>query len=189
MGEKPEQKFPVGSWLVNTLDGDYGHVIGHDADGDPCCVWFEDDGYLTGTSSAPGHMRDPIAIVPDAVISTWRRTKFSTMAEAVTESSEGKHFDEGKPRLELVDTYAMEQLGHVLAFGAKKYGEHNWKGGIKYLKLIGSALRHLFAFASGIDNDHESGLPHLAHAMCCCMMLLGTTKLHPELDDRYKGGE
>lgn len=102
-------------------------------------------------------------------------------------SVEGKHFDEGKPRIDLVDTYAIEQLGHVLAFGAKKYGEHNWRGGILYLKLLGSALRHLFAFASGIDNDHESGLPHLAHAMCCCMMLLGTTKLHPEMDNRYKG--
>ena len=76
-------------------------------------------------------------------------------------SLEGKHFDEGKPRLDLVDTYAIEQLGHVLAFGAKKYGEHNWRGGILYLKLLGSALRHLFAFASGIDNDHESGLPIL----------------------------
>ena len=101
-------------------------------------------------------------------------------------SVEGKHFDEGKPRIELVDTYAIEQLGHVLAFGAKKYGENNWTKGIKYTKLAGSALRHLFAFLRGIDNDHESGLPHLAHAMCCCMMLLGTTKRHPEMDDRDK---
>ena len=101
-------------------------------------------------------------------------------------SVEGKHFDEGKPRIELVDTYAIEQLGHVLAFGAKKYGENNWTNGIKYTKLAGSALRHIFSFLCGIDKDHESGLPHLAHAMCCCMMLLGTTKRHPEMDDLDK---
>ena len=98
----------------------------------------------------------------------------------------GLHYDDGKPRLELIDTYALRQLGEVLAYGAKKYSTDNWREGISYRKLVGSALRHLTAFNDGIDLDEESGLPHLAHAMCCCMMLLGTTKLHPEMDDRWK---
>jgi hypothetical protein len=32
--------------------------------------------------------------------------------------------------------------------------------------------------------DRESGLPHIAHAMCCCMFILGLSKRKPECDDR-----
>lgn len=99
----------------------------------------------------------------------------------------GDHKDEGKPRLDLLDPYAMEQMGHVLAFGANKYKDpFNYTKGIKYLKLVGSALRHIFAFIRGEDLDPESGYPHLAHGMCCLMMLLSMTQRHPELDDRCK---
>ena len=99
----------------------------------------------------------------------------------------GSHKDAGKPRLDLLDPYAMEQMGHVLAFGAGKYGDpFNYTRGIAYLRLTGSALRHIFAFIRGEDTDPESGYPHLAHGMCCLMMLLSMTQRHPELDDRCK---
>lgn len=96
----------------------------------------------------------------------------------------GLHHDHGKTRLELVDSWWIEQVGHVLAFGAKKYDDHNWTRGIAYTKLVGSALRHIFAFLRREDLDPKSGLPHLAHASCCLMMLAGMTRRHPELDDR-----
>lgn len=93
-------------------------------------------------------------------------------------------FDEEKPRMELLDPYAMEQLALVLTFGAKKYEPWNWTKGLAFSRLIGAALRHLFAFAKGEDLDPESGLSHLAHAMCCLMFLVSMTKRHPEFDDR-----
>lgn len=112
---------------------------------------------------------------------------FQVHVERELEISGGDHKDEGKPRLDLLDPYAMEQMGHVLSFGSNKYKDpFNYTKGIKYLRLAGSALRHIFAFIRGEDLDHESGYPHLAHGMCCLMMLLSMTQRHPELDDRCK---
>lgn len=95
-----------------------------------------------------------------------------------------KH-DAGKAPLSLMDRYAMEQIGAVLAFGAKKYAAHNWRGGIAYSRLLDAALRHLYAFADGEDLDAESGLPHVAHAGCCIVFLLGMMRHRPDLDDRW----
>lgn len=104
----------------------------------------------------------------------------------VSEVVVGIKHDQGKNRLDLLDMYAIQQLGLVLTFGANKYSAWNWSKGIAYSRLIGAALRHLSSFMLGDDIDEESGLPHLAHCMCCVMMLLAMTKRHPELDDRDK---
>lgn len=95
-------------------------------------------------------------------------------------------FDTQKARMDLLDPYAIEQLSLVLTFGAQKYAAHNWRKGLSYCRLIAAALRHLFAYLMGEDKDPESGLSHVAHAMCCCMFLLGMTQMHPQLDDRYR---
>lgn len=87
--------------------------------------------------------------------------------------------------MDLLDPHAMEQLALVLGFGAKKYAAHNWRKGLSKSRLIGAALRHLFAYLGGQDHDPETGLSHVAHAMCCCMFLLGLEH-RPELDDRWK---
>lgn len=99
--------------------------------------------------------------------------------------SEGVKFDGEKPRMDLLDPYSMEQLSLVLTFGANKYAAHNWRKGIAKSRLLAAALRHLFAYLKGEDKDPESGLSHVAHAMCCCMFLLGLEHRN-ELDDRYK---
>lgn len=101
-------------------------------------------------------------------------------------SNVGMKFDSDKPKMELLDPYAIEQLAMVLTFGAKKYGAWNWAKGLSYSRLIGAALRHLFAFVKGEDLDEESNLPHLAHCFCCIMMLLAMTQRHSNLDDRNK---
>lgn len=101
-------------------------------------------------------------------------------------TSEGKKFDAGKAPLSLVDRFAIEQIGQVLAFGANKYGAHNWRGGINYSRLLDAALRHLYAFADGEDNDPESGLSHIAHAGCNIVFLLGMIRARGDLDDRCK---
>lgn len=97
----------------------------------------------------------------------------------------GQKFDAGKPRMDLLDAKAMGDLANVLGFGAEKYAAHNWRKGIAYSRLTAAALRHIHAFNAGETLDPESGLPHIAHAMCCCMFLLGLEG-RAELDDRYK---
>lgn len=105
---------------------------------------------------------------------------------AKAQADVGVKHDQGKPRMELLDAYALEQLALVLTFGAQKYEAHNWRKGLTKGRLLGAALRHLFAHLRGEDRDAESGLSHVAHAMCCCMFLLGLEH-RPELDDRWKG--
>lgn len=109
-------------------------------------------------------------------------------AAFITAVQGGMKNDGGKPPMSLIDRSALEQIANVLAFGAQKYDAHNWRQGIAYSRLIDAALRHLYAFADGEDLDPESGLPHIAHAGCCVVFLLGMMKAHPELDDRYKAG-
>jgi len=105
--------------------------------------------------------------------------------EAETMKQDGAtKYDSDKPRMELLDSYAMEQLAKVLTFGAKKYAAHNWRKGISKSRLIAAALRHIFAYLGGTDKDEETGLSHIAHAMCCCMFLLGLEH-RTDLDDRY----
>ena len=97
---------------------------------------------------------------------------------------EGLKYDQEKPPMELLDAYALEELTKVLAFGKKKYAAENWRQGINTTRLLGAALRHIFAFLRGEDNDPESGLSHIAHAMCCCMFILWMTKERSDMDDR-----
>ena len=95
-------------------------------------------------------------------------------------------FDQDKLPLHLLSTEALNQTAAVLAFGANKYAEHNWRKGFAWSRPLAAAMRHITAFNAGEDKDPESGLSHLAHAACCIMFLLEFEKTHPELDDRYK---
>src|SRR5579863_5356378 len=61
----------------------------------------------------------------------------------------GVKYDAGKVRMDLLDSYALSQLAAVLTMGANKYGDHNWRGGIRYSRVFGAALRHLFAWQAG----------------------------------------
>lgn len=99
-----------------------------------------------------------------------------------------KH-DDGKPRLDYLDPYALEEVAKVLTFGAAKYGAWNWKKGIESGRLLAACLRHVFAFMRGEENDPETGLSHLAHAMCCLMFLIWMQKHRRDLDDRFMRGE
>jgi hypothetical protein len=102
-------------------------------------------------------------------------------------TNEAKHLDTGKIQLQYI--FAMPGLIYVAKvgdFGAKKYGQWNYKAGMPWMKLLGSCSRHLAAFLRGEDLDLESGLPHLAHLAYDALMLLDYQENHIELDDRYK---
>ena len=95
-------------------------------------------------------------------------------------------FDGAKPRIGLVPQQALNEVAKVMTYGAQKYAPYNWMKGFDYSKLTDAAMRHIIAFNLGENIDPESNLPHLAHAVCCLMMLHDNSILHPELDDRPK---
>jgi hypothetical protein len=101
--------------------------------------------------------------------------------------SEGLKYDTGKIPLELLPPEALTEIAKVLAFGAQKYGRHNWRKGMAWFRLIGAILRHLFAWMRGEDKDPESGLSHLAHAGCDILFLMAYEIKGIGTDDRYKG--
>lgn len=107
-------------------------------------------------------------------------------------ASEGRKDDDGKVGLDLWSPDALIATAEVLDFGAAKYDAYNWAQGISYRRVFSALLRHLWAFWRGENNDKETGLPHLAHAMCCLMFLLHyTLNNYEEYDDRpnYRGSQ
>ena len=94
-----------------------------------------------------------------------------------------KH-DGDKTRLELLPFEALEEVGKVLTVGAIKYAPDNWRKGMSWRRVLGSALRHLFAWGAGEDKDPETELSHLAHAACCVLFLLSYSKTGAGTDDR-----
>ena len=100
--------------------------------------------------------------------------------------SEGLKFDIGKVPLELLPVEALIEIAKVMAFGAEKYGRHNWRKGMAWSRLVGAILRHLFAWMLGEDKDPESGLSHLAHAGCDLLFLLTYELKELGTDDRFQ---
>lgn len=86
---------------------------------------------------------------------------------------DGQKFDQGKPDWSLLPLSLLEPVVQVLTMGAFKYARDNWKavkdGRNRY---YAATLRHLKEWQEGKTNDPESGLPHLAHAMCNLIFLL-----------------
>jgi hypothetical protein len=124
--------------------------------------------------------------------------KFTTEREAMTHtdhdqppyqpqapaSGTTRKDDQGKLRLDLLPTEALEEVAAVLQHGAAKYGEHNWRLGTSWRRLIAAALRHIFAWLRTEDTDPESSLPHLAHAACSLLFLMTYSRYALGTDDR-----
>ena len=91
----------------------------------------------------------------------------------MSKESHGKKYDSGKPKLYLLPPKSINEVGKVLTFGAEKYDPHNWrKVDDLQNRYSSAALRHIFAHIDGEDEDQETGLSHLAHAICCLMFKL-----------------
>lgn len=98
--------------------------------------------------------------------------------------TEGVKHDIGKPRYDLLPPDAMDAIAQVFTYGAAKYADRNWEGGMAWGRLFAAMMRHCWAFWRGEDVDPESGLPHLAHAGACVLMLLAYTQRGIGADDR-----
>ena len=93
--------------------------------------------------------------------------------------SNGTKHDAGKSRMDLLPFVALESVGHVLRHGADEYGEDNWRLLPNWRRrYIAAALRHIAAHCTGggllggLPLDHESGQPHLAHAVANLLFVL-----------------
>lgn len=94
-------------------------------------------------------------------------------------------YDSDKPDLSMISWELVSEVAKVRMFGAKKYARDNWKKGFKVTRSCAAALRHIFLFLSGETNDSESGLSHLAHAICCLEHAMYDMIHHPQNDDRF----
>lgn len=86
---------------------------------------------------------------------------------------QGIKYDGEKPKMHLLPPKATLEVAKVLTFGAQKYDEENWrKLDNLQARYSSGALRHIFAHIDNEELDPESGLSHLAHAICCLMFKL-----------------
>ena len=115
-------------------------------------------------------------------------TTTPTLDELLASVGGTKH-DSGKPDLSIVPYVAIEQIARALMYGEVKYGRHNFLRGFNSNRLIAATLRHVYAWNSGEDNDPESGLSHVAHALAGLSMLLDCQRVGTLTDGRFKGGK
>jgi hypothetical protein len=90
----------------------------------------------------------------------------------MSELTKGRKFDGGKLEYGLLPPLALEETVKVLTFGSQKYERDNWQKVSESKRRYFDALqRHVWSWKQGEQIDPESGLHHLAHAMCCLMFL------------------
>ena len=98
----------------------------------------------------------------------------------------GARYNDGKPDYSLIPMHLLADTARVLTYGSNKYKAWNWCKGMKWSIPFACLCRHMFAWFRGEENDAESGLPHLAHAMCNLLMLVHYKDFYKEGDDRPK---
>jgi hypothetical protein len=78
----------------------------------------------------------------------------------------------------------------ALLDGALKYGRSNFREiGVRSTIYYDAAMRHLMAWLEGEDNDPDSGVPHLGHALACLAIIIDAQAAGKLNDDRaIKGG-
>ncbi len=143
-------------------------------------------GFSTEQLNAKAPSLSPAGIRAQANTPWEAEVKYDNETRHYKSSQTGRKDDSEKSRVDLIDAEFLEGLGDVLAFGARKYAAHNWRGGIQYSRLIAACFRHLLAILRGEDKDSESGLGHVFHLACSCMFLSWHLKHRRDLDDRYK---
>jgi hypothetical protein len=84
----------------------------------------------------------------------------------------GNKDDGAKARMDLVPPEAVSAMAVVFGYGAAKYADRNWEGGMSWGRVFAALMRHSWAFWRGQDLDPESGYPHVWHMHACTAMLV-----------------
>lgn len=104
----------------------------------------------------------------------------------VLSKSEGVKHDDDKTRMDLLPPEFIYAVAQVLTFGANKYDDRNWEKGMKWGRVFGAAMRHLWSWWGGSKRDPETGFSHLWHAGCCIAFLIAYEDRGTGEDDRPK---
>ena len=80
------------------------------------------------------------------------------------------------PFQEMTEAYVR-----VAEFGSKKYESWNWSKGLSRVQILGSLLRHTFAYLRGEETDKDSGLSHTDHILWNAVAL--AHNVHWNLED------
>jgi hypothetical protein len=105
-------------------------------------------------------------------------------ASVVYEENGAVKYDGLKPRVDLIPPEVIFAMGEMFRHGAEKYDDRNWEKGMKWSRVFGSTIRHLWAWWGGEDIDPESKRPHLYSAACCVAMLVAYRERKIGIDDR-----
>jgi len=97
---------------------------------------------------------------------------------------EGRKFDGGKPRFELIPATPLFELARVFTLGAAKYGDRNWERGLAFGRLFSAMMRHAWAWWRGERLDPEDGQHHLSAVAWAALCLMELEQTRPEFDDR-----
>jgi len=93
--------------------------------------------------------------------------------ETETSDNVGIKNSAGKDRWDLVPWEELEQVVKVFTHSTKKYEPDNWKTVPNAENEYFAALqRHIASWRKGEQLDKESGINHLAHAICCLLFLM-----------------
>lgn len=145
----------IGSaWVANNSGNEF-EVMGFDAENDEMYICLG----LSGSSE----------ITAWAIVSDFRE-QFSFVRPPI---AQGRKDDTSKRRYSLLPSGTVNSVVDVLEAGAIKYAPDNWrKVPDARRRYYDAAMRHIDAWWSGELKDDETGLPHLAHAMCCLLFLM-----------------
>lgn len=113
-----------------------------------------------------------------------------TIEEDIKKSKEPKDLSYGKkPPLSLVPPSAIIYASKALEDGARKRSAYNWRNSkISIMQTLDKTLRHLYKYLDGQDEDEESGLPELSHAIADLCVLIDAIETDSVEDDRPKYG-
>jgi len=73
----------------------------------------------------------------------------------IYQTGANRDVNEEKGRFDLLPPQAIRALAIHYQKGCQKYGERNWEKGIPVSRYIDSALRHLFQFLDGLDDENH----------------------------------
>ena len=130
----------------------------------PCSICAWDRNPASYPSMFEYHHKEPV------IKDSGQRTEF--------ESGAVRDMQEGKGRCDLLPMCVLLRLARHYENGCKKYGDRNWEKGIPCHSFADSALRHLFKYLDGWDDED-----HLIAAIWNLCGLAWTEEKKPELMD------
>ena len=116
-------------------------------------------------------MPEGYSLMPTSTELKYNHTTYETIDDVLNTTAEGMKFDKGKPDYSLLPFAAVDEVVKVLTYGADKYDRFNWEK-VEAVRYQAATMRHFSTHMQGEKIDPESGISHLAHAICSLLYLL-----------------